>query len=321
MKGQAVARILFVITLIVTAHAIRPFSMKNLTSHILYSTRSLAVVLPDSTRSSFDYANTLAIALSQNMFVDHSATETSATPQANLLAMEQKTPATTPTPISEAQEVVVVVKPTIKADRSNSAESKRAKPIVKSGETEALASNDIAEVGVHETTADAAAPADEATATGSAPAGDLAEVELPNAPASPNALAFTAELPITLPVNQLNVACALSKIRPVQVELPRIEIVRTDLKLISLHGQIKKADCDKRVTNHIRLIAVIEPPRKPKAEKSANPILECEDEGTEAEVTEAEATGPKDEATEIEENKMKVAPLVPNSAESCTIQP
>jgi hypothetical protein len=70
MLGQTVARILLVITLIVTAHAIKPFSAKNITSHLLYLTRSLAVILPDSARSGFDQANQLALTLSNRLFSD-----------------------------------------------------------------------------------------------------------------------------------------------------------------------------------------------------------------------------------------------------------
>jgi hypothetical protein len=68
MLGQTVARILVVITLIVTAHAIKPFSVKNITSHFLYSSRSLAFILPDSARSGFDQANKLALTLSDSLF-------------------------------------------------------------------------------------------------------------------------------------------------------------------------------------------------------------------------------------------------------------
>jgi hypothetical protein len=70
MLGQTVARILLVITLIVTAHAIKPFSVKNITTHLLYLSRSLAVILPDSARSGFDQANQLALTLSNSLFSD-----------------------------------------------------------------------------------------------------------------------------------------------------------------------------------------------------------------------------------------------------------
>jgi hypothetical protein len=64
----AIARILIVTILIVTAHAIKPFSVKNISSHFLYSSRSLAFILPDSMRSGFDQANQLALTLSNSLF-------------------------------------------------------------------------------------------------------------------------------------------------------------------------------------------------------------------------------------------------------------
>jgi len=64
MTGKAAARILIVILVIVAAHAIKPFSLKNLTMHLLNSSRSFAFVLPDSFRGKFDRVNRLAMTLS-----------------------------------------------------------------------------------------------------------------------------------------------------------------------------------------------------------------------------------------------------------------
>jgi hypothetical protein len=68
MTRPAFARILLVITLIVTAHVIKPFSFKNVSTHLLYSSRSFAFVLPDSARSRFDHANQLAMTFSNTLF-------------------------------------------------------------------------------------------------------------------------------------------------------------------------------------------------------------------------------------------------------------
>src|SRR5262245_1255060 len=68
MIGQAVARTLLVITLIVTAHALKPFSFKNVTNHFLHSARSLAFFLLDSARTNFDHANQLAMTFSNSVF-------------------------------------------------------------------------------------------------------------------------------------------------------------------------------------------------------------------------------------------------------------
>lgn len=68
MTGKAVMRTLLIIALIVTAHAVKPFSIKNVTNHLLYSTRSFKFVLPVRLRDNFDHANFLAINLSNSLF-------------------------------------------------------------------------------------------------------------------------------------------------------------------------------------------------------------------------------------------------------------
>lgn len=70
MLGRTLARISVVFLLIALAHAIKPFTVKNITSHFLYSSRSLAFILPDSMRSRFDRANQLALSLSNSLFSD-----------------------------------------------------------------------------------------------------------------------------------------------------------------------------------------------------------------------------------------------------------
>ncbi|MBO0720976.1 MAG: hypothetical protein J2P41_09140 [Blastocatellia bacterium] len=70
MLGRILARISVIFLLIALAHAIKPFTVKNITSHLLYSSRSLAFILPDSMRSRFDRANQLALSLSNSIFSD-----------------------------------------------------------------------------------------------------------------------------------------------------------------------------------------------------------------------------------------------------------
>lgn len=68
MVGKAVTRAFIIFALIVTAHAIKPFSIKSVTQHLLYSTRSFKFVLPARMRDNFDHANYLAINLSNSLF-------------------------------------------------------------------------------------------------------------------------------------------------------------------------------------------------------------------------------------------------------------
>lgn len=68
MAGKALIRAFVILALIVTAHLIRPFSIKNVTQHLLYSSRSFRFVLPAQLREKFDHANYLAVNLSNGLF-------------------------------------------------------------------------------------------------------------------------------------------------------------------------------------------------------------------------------------------------------------
>jgi hypothetical protein len=68
MAGKAILRAFLVLALIVTAHLIRPFSIKNVTQHLLYSARSFRFALPTQMRDKFDHANYLAVNLSNSLF-------------------------------------------------------------------------------------------------------------------------------------------------------------------------------------------------------------------------------------------------------------
>jgi len=68
MAGKAITRAFLILALVVTAHIIRPFSIKSVTQHLLYSTKSFRFVLPGQLRERFDHANYLAINLSNSLF-------------------------------------------------------------------------------------------------------------------------------------------------------------------------------------------------------------------------------------------------------------
>ena len=68
MSGKAILRAFLILALIATAHLIRPFSIKNVTQHMLYSARSFRIVLPAELRDKFDHANYLAVNLSDSLF-------------------------------------------------------------------------------------------------------------------------------------------------------------------------------------------------------------------------------------------------------------
>src|SRR5262245_57285907 len=68
MAGKAIVRAFLILALIGAAHMIKPFSIKSVTQHLLYSTRSFRFVLPVRLRDKFDHANHLAINLSNSLF-------------------------------------------------------------------------------------------------------------------------------------------------------------------------------------------------------------------------------------------------------------
>src|SRR5262245_9261102 len=68
MAGKAIVRAFLILALIGAAHMIKPFSIKSVTQHLLYSTRSFRFVLPVGLRDKFDHANHLAINLSNSLF-------------------------------------------------------------------------------------------------------------------------------------------------------------------------------------------------------------------------------------------------------------
>jgi hypothetical protein len=70
MAGKVIIRASFVLALIITAHLIKPFSIKNVSQHLLYSTRSFRFALPIQLRDRFDHANYLAVNLSNSLFED-----------------------------------------------------------------------------------------------------------------------------------------------------------------------------------------------------------------------------------------------------------
>src|SRR5262249_30909269 len=69
MAGKAITRAFLILALVVTAHIIRPFSIKSVTQHLLYSSKSFRFVLPAQLRERFDHVNYLAISLMIRLFV------------------------------------------------------------------------------------------------------------------------------------------------------------------------------------------------------------------------------------------------------------
>jgi hypothetical protein len=63
VRSKTLQRMLLVVLLLAVAHAIKPFSLRNLTLHALHSAPSFSFVLPGSLRGGVEDANRLALAL------------------------------------------------------------------------------------------------------------------------------------------------------------------------------------------------------------------------------------------------------------------
>jgi hypothetical protein len=63
MTGKAVQRMLLVALLLAVAHAVKPFSLRNVVFHVARSAASFSFVLPGSVRGGLEEANHLALTL------------------------------------------------------------------------------------------------------------------------------------------------------------------------------------------------------------------------------------------------------------------
>src|SRR5438128_1891975 len=60
MASKAIQRTLLVIVLIVTAHVLKPFSIRSMTKHLLRSANSFSFILPDGALCTLEQADYLA---------------------------------------------------------------------------------------------------------------------------------------------------------------------------------------------------------------------------------------------------------------------
>jgi hypothetical protein len=304
MLGQTVARILLVITLIVTAHAIKPFSAKNITSHLLYLSRSVAVILPDSARSGFDHANQLALTLSESLFSDKQtglrwSNERSAVSGSIAINRKPSTEITsfeTEAPIKKARssmkrQIIAV----------NSAVNSIDSDLIKM--TGIVAAGEFATGGLTPTAVEDPEPFSEQR-----PAVLKFPRELP------------AAMPLALPVIRLKMDCALLKrIQPIRVDPSHLRPPMT-WRIY----EPKKSGCDKPNGKQSKLIAFLEGTREKlrfervRVERSIFMILECEEEDKEVRTEE----DPAPESPELESYTREfdgISVSVPQQqAENCT---
>lgn len=63
MASKAIQRTLLIVALVATAHLLKPFSLWNVTTHLIHSASSFSFILPDSAAGSLEQASYLATAL------------------------------------------------------------------------------------------------------------------------------------------------------------------------------------------------------------------------------------------------------------------
>lgn len=296
MTGQAVLRALIIIALIVTANAVKPFSVRNVTNQIFSAADSLRIVLPDSAEVGLSNANLLAVTLTRSWFSEdvqpvwYGDEDVLAYQQPGV---EQEAPAA-PVKMGKA----VIDRPAGRTRRDSATD-----------ESEELAAALLE--------------------------GELAEILSEDAPAlSPTAIAFSGETasventawletrsdliiparyeavraPVSLPDIESIVECTMFRVRPVinQDQLRQVPFWRTASRVAPRSGP--GANCDEQTGNQIRLITFIEQKRKAKVDAVLTSMLECEDEITEIK-SEAPVVISSGEASNENSFTFRVAPL------------
>ncbi len=273
MTGLVAARVLLIVVMIVAAHLIKPFSVRNITNHLLLSTRSFAFILPDSARDDFDHANYLARTLSKGLFDSQLTNQTEGSIQAAPQGMAFNLIAIQTSPVPE-----LAVGQTVSPGRS-------VRPAIRS---EAVKSEEVADEPAESDeligSLPIAAEASEEVVAENDAQSEMSEVTAQQDLAPADSL--SAVTPITLPAAPYNLNVALTKIRPIHLGLAQM-----------------RTECEKRELPSVKLIALIEAAKKLKTEVSFNEklvlsILDCDETGTEVEETnQTESTGPEVEMT------------------------
>jgi len=308
MTGQAVLRALIIIALIVTANAVKPFSVRNVTNQIFSAADSLRIVLPDSAEVGLSNANLLAVTLTRSWFSEDEQPvwyeDVLAYQQP---AVEKEAPAA---PVKMGKAVI---------DRPAAQRRTRREPV--SDESEELAAALVE--------------------------GELAEIVSQDAPAlSPNAIAFSGEpapvenaawfetrsdliiparyetvrTPVSLPDIDGIFEGTLIRVRPLinQIPLWQVPFRRTASRVAP--GSGPAVTCDEQTGNQIRLITSIEQKRKAKVDAVLTSMLECEDEITEIE-SEAPVVVSSGEASNENSFTFPVAPLQMTPVENNSCNP
>lgn len=289
MTGQAVLRALIIIALIVTANAVKPFSVRNVTNQIFSAADSLRIVMPDSAEVGLSNANLLAITLTRSWFSEGEQPvryeDVLAYQQP---AVENEAPAA-PVKMGKA----VIDRPAGRTRRDSvTDESEELAAALLEGELAEILSED----------APALSPTAIAFSGESAPVENTAWLE-PSSDLIIPARYEAVRTPVSLPDIDSIVEFSQIRVRPV---INKIPFWRPAPRVAPRSGTA--ATCDEQTGNQIPLITVIEQKRKAKVDAVLTSMLECEDEITEIE-SEAPVVISSGEASNENSFTFRVAPL------------
>ncbi len=286
MIGQAFVRIFLVITLIVSAHFIRPFSVNNFTNHFIQSSNTFKSILPSSQGASFDHANMLAITLNQILF-----------------AGEKREEATMP---GRSADIVMDIR-----SENHSCSDENNPPIKRTG-PEILAKRSIR----IERTSRENAP-DNLTAEIYQIESEVDVASVRSKPVKPEVAIETDEVsptyinassPVILPVVQKSRVCTRVKLRPFPAE--PLKMIPSRYHLLN---QPRKVDCDNRVKKAVKFFALVY------LDKSILSILGCEREENGSEAIETQRVNQETNSTEMQEGENFDLFITRPKGESCSI--
>ncbi len=258
MTGKAVLRTLIVITLIVTAHTVRPFSVRNITSQLFSTAGTLKTILPDSAQAGFSNANLLATTLTRSWF-DENAEEP--VWYADVLARNtEEKGESVAVPVKMGKAVIGRGSSAVRIARNTDDQSDN---LIDPAEAE-IADIDGEEALVP-TSNPVELPADSMVASIDRPAFLI-----------PAGYEARAVVPVSLPEVDALLGCALNLVRPVMGTDPAIWMAP------HFAPHRTTSSCDEQSARQIRLIALIEEKKAKQVDAVLSSLLECEDETTEA---------------------------------------
>ena len=287
MIGHKFVRIFLVITLIVSAHFIKPFSVNNFTNHFIESSNSFKSMLPASQGAGFDHANMLAITLNQILFGGELRNERIMTVASADMVMnkqsENHSSSDENNPPVKTNMVEILAKGSIRVE-SASLENARVYSASETFQVERVV--DVASIRSKPVEPEVATETDAEAST----------------------TYFNASSPVVLPVVQKRLACTRLKLRPFTAE--PLKMIPSRYHLLNQPG---KVDCENREKKVVKFFTLVY------LDKSILSILGCEREETESEAIESQPVHQESKSSEMQEGENFDLFITRPKAESCSI--